>query len=85
MTEPNRSLGIGYPLATWDDLPRWQRLVAFWALFLVATGFCVKIGQFETWFILSSGVLAGRLSSTLFELRAAGRGSERPASVAPGR
>lgn len=73
MTEPNRSLGIGQPVTTWDDLPRWQRLAAFWAALLIAVGFGLKIGQSETVFILLFTFLAGRLSGSLFQLKATGR------------
>lgn len=81
MTEPNRSFWLGDRATSWEDLPRWQQLVGFWAAFLLAVGFCLKVGQMEAWLILSSAALAGRIGSTLFELKPAGRGSERSPSV----
>lgn len=73
MTEPNRSLGIGHPLATWEDLPRWQRLTAFWAALALSVGFGVKSGETEGWAILVFALLAGRLAPALFDPTPRGR------------
>jgi hypothetical protein len=73
MTEPNRSRGIGQPVTTWEGLPRWQRLVACGVAFLLAAGIALKTGRSEAWSVLLFAFLAGRLSSTLVELKPSGR------------
>jgi hypothetical protein len=73
MTEPNRSLPLGRPLTTWEDLPRWQRLTVFWGALALGVAFCIKSGQTESWSALVFAMLAGRLMPTLFDLTPKGR------------
>lgn len=81
MTEQNRSLGMVGTATNWDDVPRWVRVAFFWISLLLAAGFCVKIGRFETVFVLLFAFHAGRLVDSLYHLKARGRESVPPTSI----
>jgi hypothetical protein len=73
MTEPNRSLWLGNRAMSWEDSPRWQRLLVFWGGLALSIGLCLKTGQTESWSVLVFAMLAGRAMPTLFDLTPRGR------------
>lgn len=65
---------------TWEDLPRWQRLAAFWLALALAIAFSVRSGGADAWIVLGNALIAGRLLFSLGD-----RKSDTPESSVPGR